>query len=81
MKMFSQLLTSDPFEFTSANKELFVKSFRENALHHYHSHDFTRKFWDHLNFHPDQIQAEDDQRRRTVGGCYVRLWIQHLLIK
>lgn len=75
MKMFSQLLTSDPFDFSPTNKKLFLESFRENALHHYKHHDFTRKLWDLLKFHPDQLKSEEDLIK--IPGTMVHLYKEH----
>ena len=69
------LLESDPFEFSQKNKELFLKSFQENALFHYEHHDFTRKFWDKMGFHPHQLQSEDDLSK--VPGTMVHLFKEH----
>ncbi|MBA2406133.1 MAG: hypothetical protein H0V66_15260, partial [Bdellovibrionales bacterium] len=56
----TNLLESAPFDFSSKNKSLFLQSFKENASHHYQKHEFTRKLWDKLGFHPDQLQSEAD---------------------
>ncbi len=69
------LLNSNPFDFSSSAKKLFVESFRENALHHYKSHEFTRKLWDHLKFHPQLIKTESDLEK--VPGTMVHLFKEH----
>ena len=73
----TRLLDSDPFEFSAENKNLFVQSFKQNALLHYQKHEFTRKLWDHLKFHPDQIQSEADLT--SVPGTMVHLFKEHEL--
>ena len=71
----SELLDSDPFDFCEGNRDLFLQSFRENALAHYETHEFTRKFWDHQGFHPRMLQSEEDLRR--VPGTMVHLFKEH----
>lgn len=75
MKKTQKLLNSNPFLFSGENKSLFVESFKENALHHYKNHEFTRKLWDKLDFHPEQIQNEDDLTK--VPGTMVHLYKEH----
>lgn len=70
-----QLLDSDPFDFSSANGNLFLESFKENALHHYKNHDFTRKLWDHFKFHPEDIKSEADLV--NIPGTMVHLYKEH----
>lgn len=77
MKETEKLLESDPFEFTAVNKELFLKSFIENALHHYERHEFTRKLWDKFQFHPSEIKSESDLEK--VPGTMVHLFKEHEL--
>ena len=71
------LLESDPFDFSQKNKELFLESFKENALFHYNHHEFTKKFWDKLGFHPDQLKSEEDLQ--SVPGTMVHLFKEHEL--
>lgn len=70
-----ELLKSDPFDFSSSSRELFLKSFKENALFHYKNHEFTRKLWDKLGFHPDSLQTEQDLE--SVPGTMVHLYKEH----
>lgn len=71
------LLESNPFEFSQKNKDLFLQSFKENALHHYAKHEFTRRLWDKLGFHPDQLKTEKDLEK--VPGTMVHLYKEHEL--
>ncbi len=71
----SLLLDSDPFDFSQASKNLFIESFKENALFHYENHEFTRKFWDHEGFHPDTLRSEEDLS--LVPGTMVHLFKEH----
>lgn len=73
-----RLLESDPFEFSEANKALFVESFRENCLFHYENHEFTRRFWDYEGFHPSQLKSEKDLEK--VPGTMVHLFKEHEFI-
>ena len=75
MKATEILLESDPFEFSEASKKLFLESFKENALHHYHKHEFTRKLWDKLGFNPEEIYTEEDLQK--VPGTMVHLFKEH----
>lgn len=75
MKETSALLNSDPFDFSSSGKDLFVRSFKENALFHYKHHEFTRKLWDKLGFHPDSLKSEQDLEK--VPGTMVHLFKEH----
>lgn len=75
MKKTKALLESDPFDFSEAARELFRESFVENALHHYEKHEFTRKLWDRLGFHPQMIQAEQDLA--LAPGTMVHLFKEH----
>lgn len=75
MKATHALLETDPFDFSETNKALFLESIRENALHHYGRHEFTRKLWDKLGFHPDQLKAEDDLAK--IPGTMVHLFKEH----
>lgn len=75
MKATEQLLESNPFEFSAASERLFLESFKENALHHYQYHEFTRKLWDKLNFHPSELQSEADLAK--VPGTMVHLFKEH----
>lgn len=69
------LLASNPFEFSSKNKDLFLQSFKENALFHYDHHPFTKKLWEKLGFHPEILQTEDDLKK--VPGTMVHLFKEH----
>lgn len=69
------LLESAPFDFSAGAKKLFLESFKENALHHYGKHEFTRKLWDHLGFHPSMLKAEEDLVK--VPGTMVHLFKEH----
>ncbi len=71
------LLASHPFEFSQFNKDLFLKSFQENAFYHYDHHDFTKKLWDKLGFHPSQLKTEKDLE--LVPGTMVHLFKEHEL--
>jgi hypothetical protein len=75
MRATDRLLASDPFDFSPEARALFRESFRENALHHYERHEFTRKLWDRFGFHPSQIDAEADLAR--VPGTMVHLFKEH----
>jgi len=69
------LLESAPFDFSEEAKKLFLESFKENALHHYEKHEFTRKLWDYLKFHPSMLKTEDDLLR--VPGTMVHMFKEH----
>lgn len=77
MKATDKLLQSDPFDFSDFNKALFLESFKENALHHYEKHEFTRKLWDKLEFHPSMLLCEEDLS--GVPGTMVHLFKEHEL--
>lgn len=77
MKATENLLHSDPFIFSAETKKLFLESFKENAIHHYDKHEFTKKLWDKLKFHPSQIQTESDLEK--VPGMMVHLFKEHEL--
>ncbi len=70
-----KLLNSRPFDFSAENKKLFVQSFKENILNHYEKHEFTRKFWNKLKFHPQDIKTEDDLH--LIPGTMVHLFKEH----
>jgi phenylacetate-coenzyme A ligase PaaK-like adenylate-forming protein len=70
-----QLFETDPFSFTTENKQLFLKSFQENALFHYEHHLFTQRYWDHEGFHPSQLQAEEDLSR--IPPTMIHLYKEH----
>lgn len=70
-----ELLKTNPFVFSSENKDSFLKSFKENALFHYKNHEFTRKFWDYSGFHPDSLKTEEDLK--NVPGTMVHLFKEH----
>lgn len=75
MKATQLLLESDPFDFSSASKKLFLESMKENALQHYKNHEFTRKLWDKMGFHPEQLKSEEDLS--TIPGTMVHLYKEH----
>lgn len=75
MKATLNLLNSDPFNFSEESKNLFLESFKENALHHYQNHEFTRKLWDKFNFHPAHLLKEEDLAQ--VPGTMVHLFKEH----
>lgn len=70
-----RLFHSDPFDFSAENKNLFLESFKENALFHYENHVFTRKFWDKSGFHPNHLKCEEDLSK--VPGVMVHLYKEH----
>lgn len=76
-KVTGKFLDSDPFDTSSEASAAFVESFRENALHHYHAHTFTKRFWDKMGFHPSSIKTEDDLVK--VPGTMVHLYKEHEL--
>lgn len=69
------LLQSDPFEFSDESGQLFIESFRENALFHYKNHDFTKKLWDFFQFHPEKILIEEDLK--DIPYTMVHLFKEH----
>lgn len=75
MKATDNLLESDPFDFSETSKKIFLASMKENALHHYSKHEFTRKLWDKLNFHPDHLNSEADLEK--IPGTMVHLFKEH----
>ncbi len=75
MKATELLLESDPFDFSDASRKLFLASMKENALHHYQKHEFTRKLWDKMNFHPDSLESEVDLAK--IPGTMVHLYKEH----
>jgi phenylacetate-coenzyme A ligase PaaK-like adenylate-forming protein len=75
MKATDLLLESDPFEYSLDSKALFLESMKENALHHYSKHEFTRKLWNKLGFHPDQLKTEGDLA--NIPGTMVHLYKEH----
>lgn len=75
MKATRTLLDSDPFDFSSEAKGLFLESFKENALHHYERHEFTRKLWDRYGFDPKSLATEGDLS--FVPGTMVHLYKEH----
>jgi phenylacetate-coenzyme A ligase PaaK-like adenylate-forming protein len=77
MKATEKLLQSHPFDFSDAAREIFLDSFRENALHHYTHHEFTRKLWDRFGFHPSDLKSENDLTK--VPGTMVHLFKEHEL--
>ncbi len=58
-----QLFETNPFEFSVKNKNLFLKSFQENALTHYQNNEMIRGFWDLEGIHPTQITSEEDLKK------------------
>ncbi|HXH75018.1 MAG TPA: hypothetical protein VNJ08_08635 [Bacteriovoracaceae bacterium] len=70
-----KLLNSNPFDFSPEAKNLFIASFRENASFHYEKHEFTRKLWDKLGFHPQDVKSEDDLSK--VPGTMVHMYKEH----
>lgn len=77
MKASIKLFDSDPFDFSDSSKKLFRESFRENAIHHYNQHEFTRKLWDKLGFDPQTINSEKDLE--NIPGMMVHLFKEHEL--
>src|SRR6478672_9280846 len=75
MKATDLLLESDPFDFSAASKKLFLESMKENALNHYEKHEFTRKLWDKMSFHPSQLKSESDLE--NIPGTMVHLFKEH----
>lgn len=75
MKATELLLESNPFDYSSTAKKLFLESMKENALHHYQNHEFTRKFWDRSGFHPESLKTEEDLSR--IPGTMVHLYKEH----
>lgn len=75
MKATTELLESNPFDHSEFSQKLFLNSFKENALHHYNKHPFTKKLWDKLGFHPDHLKREEDLAR--VPGTMVHLYKEH----
>lgn len=75
MKATDLLLDSDPFDFSDNAKKLFLESIKENALHHYQKHEFTRKLWDKLGFHPNELEIENDLQK--IPGTMVHLFKEH----
>lgn len=72
-----RLLDSDPFDFSEASSRLFLDSFKENASHHYAKHPFTRRLWDKLRFHPNQLNSEKDLS--LIPGTMVHLFKENEL--
>lgn len=72
---FQKLLSTDPFDFSSENKKIFLESFKENASFHYRHHEFTKKLWDKMGFHPSSIRSEEDLVK--VPGTMVNLYKEH----
>ncbi len=75
MNATDKLLESNPFEFSEVSKKLFLESFKENALNHYEKHEFTKKLWDKLHFHPSDLKTEKDLE--AVPGTMVHLYKEH----
>ncbi len=53
-----QLLNTDPFLFSEANRALFLESLRETANIHYDGNGFIKYLWDKNNFKPEDIISE-----------------------
>jgi hypothetical protein len=73
----TELLNSDPFDFSSEARTLFLRSFKENALFHYNNHSFTQGYWKKSGFHPEDIKSEEDLTK--VPGTMVHLFKEHEL--
>lgn len=71
------LLESNPFIFSDENRNLFFESFKENCFFHYKHHEFTKKFWNKLGFHPEQLKEEKDLS--DIPGTMVHLFKEHEL--
>jgi phenylacetate-coenzyme A ligase PaaK-like adenylate-forming protein len=63
VKYTDHLLSSNPFDFTTASENLFVKSFQEMALHHYNHNSYFKFIWDNKKIHPKDILTEKDLER------------------
>lgn len=74
----SELLETDPFDFSPGARDAFLQSFKENSLFHYKNHEFTRKLWDRLGFHPESLRSESDLIH--VPGTMVHLFKEHEFI-
>jgi len=55
-----RLFETNPFDFSPANRALFVESFRETAAAHYQGNAVFRAFWDDAGLKPESIQTEAD---------------------
>lgn len=53
-----ELFTTNPFDFSEANRNLFVASFREAATRHYDGNKIFRGFWQKAGLHPADIVDE-----------------------
>jgi hypothetical protein len=54
-----RLIDSDPFDWSDANRALFVESFRETALIHYEGNAVFRAFWQDAGLHPREVTSEE----------------------
>jgi len=70
-----ELFRTNPFSFTEENKSLFLKSLKENLIHHYQQHEFTRKWWDLNKFSPHNLFSEDDLKK--IPATMVHLFKEH----
>lgn len=48
------------FSTEKKDKQLFIESFRETALHHYKNNKLIKSFWDQVNLHPNDLKTEQD---------------------
>lgn len=55
------LIKSNPFDFSKSN--LFVDSFRENAIHHYKNHRYVKGLWDEVKMQPEALKTENDLKQ------------------
>jgi len=70
-----ELFKTNPFSFSNENNSLFLKSLKENLIHHYLHHDFTKRFWDLNNFSPYDLSSEKDLE--TIPATMVHLFKEH----
>ncbi|MCP4155780.1 MAG: hypothetical protein GY757_49095 [bacterium] len=54
-----RLFTTNPFDFSEENRQLFVSSFRQCAQAHYNGNELFKAFWDEAGIHPDNIVDEE----------------------
>lgn len=54
------LFESDPFDFSTKSKDLFISSLREMCLHHYNNNETIKKIWNYQNFKPENLKTEQD---------------------
>lgn len=72
------LLESDPFDFGSKNKSVFLESFVENSLFHYDHHPLIKGLWDREKLHPSLIKTEQDLE--LAPAVMVHLFKEHELV-